>query len=99
MTQKSPVESSKNEPCLVWRSICVRVEFRSLLVCIADLCRIADQTEKELLAVLALKEPTYAEIDVLIAKYDIHVRQSLLLRTSDIVRPVRLISSRILLQQ
>lgn len=30
---------------------------------------IADQTEKELLAVLALKEPTYAEIDVLIAKY------------------------------
>jgi hypothetical protein len=32
--------------------------------------RVTEQAEKELLSALALKEPTCAEIDVLIAKYD-----------------------------
>jgi hypothetical protein len=33
--------------------------------------RLAEHAEKELLTVLALKEPTYTEIDILIAKYDL----------------------------
>jgi uncharacterized protein YbgA (DUF1722 family) len=32
--------------------------------------RIADHTEKELLTLLALQEPTYSEIDSFLAKYD-----------------------------
>jgi hypothetical protein len=51
---------------------------------------LAEQAEKELLTVLALKEPTYAEIDALIAKFDIHTFRSRLLRDSGTARRPRI---------
>ncbi len=52
---------------LVETSACVHTVIPFLaekLICSRD----AEKAEKELLTILALKEPTYAEIDVLIAK-------------------------------
>lgn len=44
------------------------------------LVRATEQADKQLQTVLALKEPPYAEIDVLITKYDRHDGYALLLR-------------------
>lgn len=44
------------------------------------LLSVTEQVEKELQNVLALKEPPYAEIDVLIDKYDRHDECALSLR-------------------
>jgi len=54
--------------------------------------KVTEQAEKELLTALALKEPTFAEIAILIAKYEPLVESTSSLRPADIVQYVRQLS-------
>ena len=71
--RKKILEPFKNDECTLLRSNRVNAVYEALFGFWLTYLRFADKVEKELLTLLALKEPTCAEIDALIVKYDLYL--------------------------